>query len=108
MGRGVLSQAVDLELAQVAVDGHLGADLDGREIRSKLCLESLGLLDAETGKAKARCTAADQRDILIATIGPTTRDYLRQEFGFTPDVCADKPSPEGIAEGIGAFLKRHE
>ena len=70
-------------------------------------LESLGLLDAETGKAKARCTAADQRDILIATIGPTTRDYLRQEFGFTPDVCADKPSPEGIAEGIGAFLKRH-
>jgi uroporphyrinogen-III synthase len=71
-------------------------------------LESLGLLDAETGKAKARCTAADQRDILIATIGPTTRDYLRQEFGFTPDVCADKPSPEGIAEGIGAFLKRHE
>ncbi|KAL1793827.1 hypothetical protein ACET3X_007248 [Alternaria dauci] len=68
-------------------------------------LESLGLLDAETGKAKAEYAAADQRDILIATIGPTTRDYLRQQFGFTPDVCADKPSPEGIAEGIGAFFK---
>jgi uroporphyrinogen-III synthase len=68
-------------------------------------LESLSLLDAETGKAKA---TADQRDILIATIGPTTRDYLKQEFGFTPDVCAERPSPEGIAEGIQSFLERQE
>jgi uroporphyrinogen-III synthase len=68
-------------------------------------LESLGLLDAATGKAKA---TADQRDILIATIGPTTRDYLKHEFGFTPDVCAEKPSPEGIAEGIRAFIERRE
>ena len=36
----------------------------------------------------------------IATIGPTTRDFLRQEFGFDPDVCADRPSPEGVGEGI--------
>jgi uroporphyrinogen-III synthase len=63
-------------------------------------LESLDLLDAESGKAKP---AADPRDILIVTIGPTTRDYLVQEFGFTPHVCAEKPSPEGIAEGIKAF-----
>jgi uroporphyrinogen-III synthase len=68
-------------------------------------LESLGLLDAEAGKARA---TTDQKDILIATIGPTTRDYLKQEFDFTPDVCAEKPSPEGIAEGIHAFLKRRE
>jgi uroporphyrinogen-III synthase len=66
-------------------------------------LESLGWLDAETGKAKP---AADQRNILVATIGPTTRDYLVKEFGFTPDVCAQKPSPEGIAEGIETFLSR--
>jgi uroporphyrinogen-III synthase len=63
-------------------------------------MESLGMLDVKTGKVKP---AADQRDILIATIGPTTRDYLVQEFGFTPEVCADKPSPEGIAEGIKVF-----
>jgi uroporphyrinogen-III synthase len=66
-------------------------------------LESLHLLDANTGKVK---TAADQRDMLIATIGPTTRDYLVQEFGFTPDVCAEKPSPEGIAKGIKAFIEK--
>jgi uroporphyrinogen-III synthase len=63
-------------------------------------LESLGMLDVEAGRVKS---AADQRDILIATIGPTTRDYLVHEFGFTPNVCAEKPSPEGIAEGIKAF-----
>jgi uroporphyrinogen-III synthase len=66
-------------------------------------LESLGLLDAETGRAKA---AFDRSNIQIATIGPTTRDYLQDEFAFTPDVCAEKPSPEGIAEGIRIFENR--
>ncbi|KAJ5905158.1 uncharacterized protein N7473_002074 [Penicillium subrubescens] len=45
-----------------------------------------------------------QRDVFIATIGPTTRDYLRETFGFEADVCAEKPSPEGIAEGIRRFM----
>jgi uroporphyrinogen-III synthase len=67
-------------------------------------LESLNLLDTETGKAKA---STEQRDVLIVTIGPTTRDYLIQQFGFTPDVCAAKPTPEGIAEGMKAFLEKH-
>jgi uroporphyrinogen-III synthase len=65
-------------------------------------LESLGLLDAQTGKSKKD---TGSRDILIVTIGPTTRDYLISEFDFTPDVVAEKPSPEGIAEGIRAYLK---
>ena len=63
-------------------------------------LESLGLLDTETGRANH---STHQNNILIATIGPTTRDYLQYEFDFSPDVCAEKPSPEGIAEGIRAF-----
>lgn len=66
-------------------------------------LESLGLLDVETGKAKK---IASGRDVLILTIGPTTRDYLMNEFDFVPDVVAERPSPEGIAEGIRAFLKQ--
>jgi uroporphyrinogen-III synthase len=65
-------------------------------------LESLGLLDAKTGRAEA---SAGRSNIRIATIGPTTRDYLQDEFGFSPDVCADKPSPEGIAEGIRLFME---
>ncbi|KAF2206390.1 hypothetical protein CERZMDRAFT_53238 [Cercospora zeae-maydis SCOH1-5] len=39
----------------------------------------------------------------IATIGPTTRDHLRGQFGFEPDVCAETPTPEGVAEGIVKF-----
>jgi uroporphyrinogen-III synthase len=65
-------------------------------------LESLDLLDARTGRAKK---VDGSRDVLIVTIGPTTRDYLINEFDFTPDVVAEKPSPEGIAEGIHKFLE---
>lgn len=63
-------------------------------------LESLDLLDTATGKVTAATT---QRNILVATIGPTTYDYLRTEFNFIADVCAVRPSPEGIAEGLVAF-----
>ncbi|KAF2115215.1 tetrapyrrole biosynthesis, uroporphyrinogen III synthase [Lophiotrema nucula] len=63
----------------------------------KAMLESLGLLDATTGKAKSTPAA---RNILVATIGPTTRDYLINEFGFSPDVSAECPSPDGIAKAI--------
>lgn len=66
-------------------------------------LESLGFLNANTGKAKP---LVSQRNIFVATIGPTTRDYLIHEFSFTPDVCAKKPSPDGIAEGIREFLAK--
>jgi uroporphyrinogen-III synthase len=62
-------------------------------------LESLGLLDPVAGRARPKAP----RDVSIATIGPTTRDYLIKEFDFTPDVCAEKPSPQGIAEVIRSF-----
>jgi uroporphyrinogen-III synthase len=68
----------------------------------KAMLQSLGLLDENTGRTKS---TAPRNGILVATIGPTTRDYLVKEFGFSPDVCAEKPSPEGIASGIQAFDK---
>lgn len=42
----------------------------------------------------------------IITIGPTTRDHLLTEFGFEPDICAPRPSPDGIGEGIAAFEAR--
>ncbi|OQD82540.1 hypothetical protein PENANT_c021G04393 [Penicillium antarcticum] len=44
------------------------------------------------------------RRVFVATIGPTTRDHLRQAFGFEAHVCAPKPSPEGVAEGIERFM----
>lgn len=68
-------------------------------------LRSLGMLDSQTGKVKKSDEEDDgQRKTFIATIGPTTRDYLQNTFNYEPDVCADKPSPEGVIEGIKRFL----
>ncbi|OJJ98027.1 hypothetical protein ASPACDRAFT_1889922 [Aspergillus aculeatus ATCC 16872] len=47
------------------------------------------------------------RRFFVATIGPTTRDYLRNRVGFEPDVCAEKPSPEGVGRGIQKFMEEY-
>ncbi|KAH7369684.1 uroporphyrinogen-III synthase-like protein [Rhexocercosporidium sp. MPI-PUGE-AT-0058] len=67
-------------------------------------LRALGRLDLETGKARA-VEQSTPRSTYVATIGPTTRDFLRNRFGYEPDVCAEKPSPEGVEAGIRSFLK---
>ncbi|KAI2634482.1 uroporphyrinogen-III synthase [Xylaria nigripes] len=63
-------------------------------------LQGLGLLDKETGKVVQEF---GQRSTYIATIGPTTRDFLIKRFGFQPDACAEKPSPEGVRDAITNF-----
>ncbi|KAI1180999.1 uroporphyrinogen-III synthase [Nemania sp. FL0916] len=64
-------------------------------------LRGLGfVLDEKTGRATR---GSNQRNARIATIGPTTRDYLIKTFMLEPDVCAAKPSPEGVWEAITQF-----
>lgn len=55
---------------------------------------------AGTGSGKA----TGNGKVFVATIGPTTRDHLREKFGFEAHVCAPKPSPEGVLEGIEKFM----
>ncbi|EXJ90007.1 hypothetical protein A1O3_03075 [Capronia epimyces CBS 606.96] len=55
------------------------------------------------------CAVPDQEEeqrqlYVVVTIGPTTRDHLKTKFGFDADVCAVKPSPQGVGEGLKAFL----
>ncbi|KAH6677753.1 tetrapyrrole biosynthesis, uroporphyrinogen III synthase [Plectosphaerella plurivora] len=71
-------------------------------------LNRLDLLDEVTGRAKSPTQRAKTRSTFIATIGPTTRDHLRSNFGFDPDVCADTPSPQGIFQGIVNFMRALE
>jgi uroporphyrinogen-III synthase len=61
---------------------------------------------SSSGSASASADMEEKagRRVFVATIGPTTRDHLRQEFGFEAHVCAPKPSPEGVAEGIERFM----
>ncbi|KAJ5606455.1 hypothetical protein N7510_009236 [Penicillium lagena] len=54
----------------------------------------------------ASTSASPETEVFIATIGPTTRDHLRQKFGFEPHVCAAKPSPEGVGAAIEEFMAR--
>ena len=42
---------------------------------------------------------------LVATIGPTTRDHLWKKYGVKADVCAERPSEEGVYEGIERFTR---
>lgn len=64
-------------------------------------LRALGWLDPVTKKATH---PEGCRRTYIASIGPTTRDYLINQFGYQPDVCAEKPSPEGVGDAIEAFM----
>jgi len=61
------------------------------------------------GDPRAEAAAAEEAgksfSVVIATIGPTTRDHLKDEFGFTADVCAETPSPQGVRDGVLAFLR---
>lgn len=68
-------------------------------------LSALGWLDEKTGKYSAgkREIVSGPMATRIATIGPTTKDFLTTQFGFEPDVCAERPSPEGVGEGIEGF-----
>ena len=66
-------------------------------------LECLGVLDEASGKVNEDMRVNERP--AIATIGPTTRDFLVQKFGFQPEVCASKPNPEALAEGISAFMQ---
>ena len=67
-------------------------------------LRGLEWLNKTSGRVKASVEDPDRR-IFVACIGPTTRNYLVQEFGFGPDVVAKKPSPQGVKEGIEDFMK---
>lgn len=67
-------------------------------------LRALGWLNEETGQAGGTWKE-EERKTFVASIGPTTRDWLRESYGFEVDVCARSPSAEGVREGVEAFMK---
>lgn len=69
-------------------------------------LQEMGLLDTEAGKAIKPAESSRDDRTFVATIGPTTQQYLRTEFEFEPDVCAEEPSPEGVLRGILYFQSK--
>jgi uroporphyrinogen-III synthase len=68
-------------------------------------LRVLGYLDETTGQVIKKLGHGGEKETFVITIGPTTRDYLKDTFGFEPDVCAERPSPEGLLDGICRFME---
>ncbi|KAI1630750.1 tetrapyrrole biosynthesis, uroporphyrinogen III synthase [Biscogniauxia mediterranea] len=88
----ILQNTVDRQTRWVVVFSPTGCDS---------MLRGLGMLDEQTGKVKS--PAGEKRTTYIATIGPTTRNYLKRTFDYEPDVCSEQPSPEGVWDGIMNF-----
>lgn len=63
---------------------------------------------SEEGKGKGEDEGQGEQgqSYIIVTIGPTTRDHLKNKFGFEADVCAARPSPQGVGNGLDEFLDR--
>lgn len=110
-GTGIMEsfpEDFDRELTAAAVISRKASSLPSRWVvvfsptGCDSMLRGLGMLD-NVGKV-----VPGRRDdrTLIATIGPTTRDFLIDTFGFYPDVCAAKPSPDGVLAGIVDFETR--
>lgn len=68
-------------------------------------LRGLNLL-GEEGISKQKADTPSNANTYIATIGPTTRSHLKKCFEHEPHVCAEKPSPEGVLDGIESFHQK--
>ncbi|KAI1105430.1 tetrapyrrole biosynthesis, uroporphyrinogen III synthase [Jackrogersella minutella] len=90
----VLQKTADRQSRWIVVFSPTGCDS---------MLKGLGILDDETGKVINR--PQENVNMYIATIGPTTRNFLKRKFDYEPDVCSEKPSPEGVWQGITDFMK---
>lgn len=91
-----LAAARDVKMTWIVVFSPTGCDA---------MLKELDMLNETTGKANPKDPT---RTKFVATIGPTTRQYMEETFGFEPDVCAEKPSPEGVLDGIKQFVSQLE
>ncbi|TQS35311.1 hypothetical protein Golomagni_04274 [Golovinomyces magnicellulatus] len=66
-------------------------------------LRTLNLIDPKTGRATAK-PPHSRRRIFFASIGPTTYESLKLNFGFVADVYATKPTSESLEQSIRDYL----
>ena len=69
----------------------------------KTVIDTLKVIDLNKSTKPTKLSIENPYLNFVATIGPTTRDYLIAEFGFEPHVCAAKPTPLEVGAGIKTF-----
>ena len=57
----------------------------------------------EAGRGR-RGEGGEEVEVLIAAIGPTSRDHLIDTYSFQPHVTALDPTPHGVGDAIRRFL----
>lgn len=68
-------------------------------------LRALGWLDPVTGRVREGVNGdTEGRTTFVASIGPTTKEYLRGEFGFGVDASAEVPSAEGVRSTVERWM----
>ena len=75
---------------------------------AELALRATGLLpDSTNTNTTTNPSASNPADAhpVLATIGPTTRDFIHDKFGISVPICATSPTPEGLLHSIVAYLK---
>ena len=102
------SESMLFELGYISSSGELTEKAKRRwewSEPSKQKEQSQGKEREEQPEGRNSPSEENEPIYVIVTIGPTTRDYLVERFGFEVDVCAAKPSPEGVADGVDGFLR---
>jgi len=68
-------------------------------------LRAFGWLDPLTGRVREGVDGDTKgRTTFVASIGPTTKEYLRGEFGLEVDVSAGVPSAEGVRSALERWM----
>ena len=76
-------------------------------------LRALGWLDPATGRFREAYGVANEdgegtkRMTYVASIGPTTQEYMKEGFGFGVDVCAGVPSVEGVWRAVEDWMNKY-
>jgi uroporphyrinogen-III synthase len=79
---------------------------DHRDVSSESKTTTNQQADGNVSPPPPPKTTTENQRFIIATIGPTTRDYMRKQFNFEADICAETPSPEGVGKGIMKYLEQ--
>lgn len=103
-GLGWLNSSNGKVKAEIEIEKE-GGEREGVDCSSKDHSHSPSPSPSHSQRLRLRRT---RRTTFVASIGPTTAEYLQREFGLSVDVCAETPSGEALREGIERFMKMKE
>lgn len=72
------------------------------------CQSMLRVVEKVQNEQNSGTSNGINSQLRIATIGPTTRNFLVEKHGVQTTVCAKSPTPEAVAEAIDMAMKERQ